>query len=60
MFEETEKIKNEILTSHPIEDYNHNLLELKNQWENNLGNFMTIVSGKDYLIPILLMKTQIK
>lgn len=51
------KIKNEILESHSLEDYEYNLDQLQSQWDDNLGNLLTIVSGKDYLIPILLIKT---
>jgi hypothetical protein len=32
--------------------------ELREQWTNCLNSLFTVVSGKDYLIPILLTKTQ--
>jgi len=38
-------------------EYKRKLLELKNQWSISIDNLFTIVSGKDFLIPILLIKT---
>ncbi|MDZ4713716.1 MAG: DUF4435 domain-containing protein [bacterium] len=53
-----EKLKAEILLLTTKENYEHKYEELKNQWTNCVSSLMTIVSGKDYLIPILLLKTQ--
>lgn len=52
------KLKSEILLLTTKENYEIKFLELKNQWNYCAETLMTIVSGKDYLIPILLFKTQ--
>jgi hypothetical protein len=58
VYKEIERLKSEILTTHSEEDYHHNLNELKTMWECNVRNLITVISGKDYLIPMLLIKTQ--
>lgn len=56
--QEIEKLKVDILLLTTKEEYEMKLQQLKMQWSNNLESLITIVSGKDYLIPILLFKTQ--
>ena len=58
VLEDIEVLKNEIIESFGIINYNEKLIELQAKWTNNVDNLLTIVSGKDYLIPILLIKTQ--
>ena len=53
-----DSIKQSILESVSLEDYDAKHRELREQWTNCLTSLLTIVSGKDYLIPILLIKTQ--
>ncbi|MBL0882620.1 MAG: DUF4435 domain-containing protein [Chitinophagaceae bacterium] len=50
-------LKKEILNLTTEEEYQKKMNELKSRWDYSLDNLMTIVSGKDYLIPILLIKT---
>lgn len=57
--EEIEKLKSEILLLTTKANYETKYEELRNQWTNCVSSLMTIVSGKDYLIPILLFKTQL-
>jgi hypothetical protein len=52
------KIKDEILKLVSIEDYNLKYEELNEKWTHCIENLTTIVSGKDYLIPLLLLKTK--
>lgn len=54
-----EIVKADIIKNFGEENYIYKLEELKLKWENNIDNLLTIVSGKDYLIPILLIKTQL-
>lgn len=54
-----ENLKAEILLLTTKENYEIKYEELKNIWKNCITTLMTIVSGKDYLIPILLFKTQV-
>jgi len=56
--QDIEKQKSEILLLTSIENYELKYNELRTQWTNCASSLMTIVSGKDYLIPILLFKTQ--
>jgi hypothetical protein len=56
--QDIEKLKAEILLLTTEADYELKYEELNNQWTNCISSLMTIVSGKDYLIPILLLKTQ--
>jgi hypothetical protein len=56
--QDIEKLKNEIIANYGEENYNKKFNELNTKWSNNIENLLTIVSGKDYLIPILLIKTQ--
>lgn len=56
--QEIEKLKAEILLLTSQENYENKYEELKSLWTNCVSSLMTIVSGKDYLIPILLFKTQ--
>lgn len=52
------KIKEEILELVSIESYNSKYLDLTEKWTHCIENLTTIVSGKDYLIPLLLLKTK--
>lgn len=56
--QEIANIKKHILTMESEVDYLKKYSELKLKWSINISNFLTIVSGKDYLIPILLYKVQ--
>jgi len=58
VLEDIESIKNTILETIDEADFcvKHN--EIRGQWTNCLNSLFTIVSGKDYLIPILLIKTK--
>lgn len=51
-------LKDDAIIKFGLENYNTKLLELQNKWSYNIESLLTIVSGKDYLIPILLFKTQ--
>ena len=55
---DVEAIKKHILTSVNEEDYMLKYVELTNKWVYCIESFLTIVSGKDYLIPILQIKAQ--
>lgn len=52
------KIKEEILQIVSIEEYTLKHEELNVKWTHCIENLTTIVSGKDYLIPLLLLKTK--
>jgi len=52
------KTKEEILKLVSIEDYNLKYQDLTEKWSHCVENLTTIVSGKDYLIPLLLLKTK--
>jgi hypothetical protein len=52
------KLKDEILGITTTENYNKKLEELRAAWPITSKSLLTIVSGKDYLIPILLFKVQ--
>jgi hypothetical protein len=52
------KIKEDILELVSIEEYNSKYADLTEKWTNCMDNLTTIVSGKDYLIPLLLLKTK--
>jgi len=52
------KIKNEILQLVTNEEYTLKYKELTERWSDCIENLTTIVSGKDYLIPLLLLKTK--
>lgn len=54
---EIEKLKAEILLLTTKENYEAEYKRLKNEWAGGVSSLITIVSGKDYLIPILLFKT---
>lgn len=56
--QDIEKLRIDILKLTTKEDYQIKYDELKKQWTNCVATLMTIVSGKDYLIPILLLKTR--
>ena len=56
--EDIKNIKNEILKTVSEEEYEKKRAELEAHWTDCTNNLFTIVSGKDYLIPILLIKTQ--
>jgi hypothetical protein len=51
------KLKTEILALTTKREYDLKYEELRKKWVDCLGSLLTIVSGKDYLIPILLYKT---
>lgn len=53
-----EKLKKEILKLTSQDKYSEKLSELNKKWIVGIESLITIVSGKDYLIPILLLKTQ--
>jgi hypothetical protein len=53
-----EKLKADILLLTTKENYDIKYEELKLQWTTCIASLLTIVSGKDYLIPIILFKTQ--
>lgn len=52
------KTKQEILQIVNHEKYNSKHQELTQKWTHCIENLTTIVSGKDYLIPLLLLKTK--
>jgi hypothetical protein len=52
------KLKNEILERVSFNEYNLKYRELNEKWSNCIENLISIVSGKDYLIPLLLLKTK--
>lgn len=52
------KIKTEILELVNINDYLKKYEDLNTKWTHCIENLTTIVSGKDYLIPLLLLKTK--
>ncbi len=52
------KLKEEILLLTSEEEYLAKYMELKERWTNCIDHLLTIVSGKDYLIPILLLKAK--
>lgn len=53
-----EILKQEAIENYGEVSYNLKLNELCQKWTNSIDNLLKIVSGKDYLIPILLIKTQ--
>jgi hypothetical protein len=46
-------IKKEILKSITTEEYNEKIYELREKWPYNMDTLLKIVSGKDYIIPLL-------
>lgn len=52
------KLKEEILELVDIDEYNSKYAYLTKKWTLCIENLTTIVSGKDYLIPLLLLKTK--
>lgn len=52
------KLKEEILELVDIDEYNSKYADLTKKWTLCIENLTTIVSGKDYLIPLLLLKTK--
>jgi len=58
VLQDIEILKNEAIASFGLENYEKKLNELQNKWAYNVANLLTVVSGKDYLIPMLLIKTQ--
>jgi len=56
--QDIDSIKAEIIDKYGEDNYVNKFEELNAKWTNNIENLLTIVSGKDYLIPILLIKTQ--
>jgi hypothetical protein len=53
-----DQLRNEILANHSPTSYNEEYQRLKAKWPTTIEHMLKIVSGKDYLIPILLIKTQ--
>lgn len=53
-----QSLSNEIINLIGIDEYEVKLKELQDKWAINTDNMLKIVSGKDYLIPILLIKSQ--
>lgn len=51
-----EEIKLEILKSISKDEYDKEIKSLRAKWPVNSKNLLKIVSGKDYLIPLLLMR----
>lgn len=56
--ERIELLKSEILKVVPEEEYNEILYDLQQKWPNTTESLITIVSGKDYLIPLIQMRFQ--
>jgi hypothetical protein len=52
------KLKEGILELVRIDEYNSKYTDLTKKWTICIENLTTIVSGKDYLIPLLLLKTK--
>lgn len=46
-------IKEEILKSITNEEYNDKIYELREKWPYNMDTLLKIVSGKDYILPLL-------
>lgn len=57
--EAIEVIKREVLSVISKDQYQGKLDELSKRWDKSFDTLTTIVSGKDYLIPILLIKTRV-
>lgn len=60
-----DELKNDIISkynsdgvSSPENEYEKNINELKNKWHYNTVNYLKIVSGKDYLLPLLQFRLQ--
>jgi len=58
VIQDIEIIKLSILDSVSETEYFTKHKELRDKWTNCINSLFTVVSGKDYLIPILLIKTQ--
>jgi hypothetical protein len=54
-----ESLKIELLKNVTLEQYEKELQELTSKWKADTDTFLKIASGKDYLIPILLIKTNL-
>jgi len=54
---EIEVIKKEILKLTSQSDYQEKYQKLRIQWKMETNTLLSIVSGKDYLIPLVLLKT---
>jgi len=52
------EIKSQILSLASESEYLQKFQELTDRWKSNISTLMTIVSGKDYLLPILLLKAK--
>jgi hypothetical protein len=48
-----EFLKAEIKKVIPEDEYNELIYELRQKWPLNIESLLTIVSGKDYLIPLI-------
>lgn len=57
VLQDIETLKNEAIRNYGEDKYYSKYGELKHRWAISIDNLLTIVSGKDYLIPILLIKT---
>ena len=56
--QDIQKIKGDVLKIVSEAEFLAKHEELKTKWTNCIDSLFTIVSGKDYLIPLLLIKTQ--
>ncbi len=56
--QDIESLRQEAISIAGQETYELKLAEFIGKWSINTDNMLRIVSGKDYLIPILLIKTQ--
>src|SRR5690606_35141488 len=46
-------LKSEILKIMTVEEYNDRIYDLRSKWPYTVDNLLKIVSGKDYLLPLL-------
>ena len=54
---EVDKVKAEILGVISQNEYDREIDALRKKWVNDIDTLTKIISGKDYLIPILILKT---
>lgn len=57
MESEVDKVKAEILGVISQNEYDREIDALRKKWVNDIDTLTKIISGKDYLIPILILKT---
>lgn len=53
---EITRIKLEILKTIPEDQYDQSLYDLKQKWPHNIETLLKIVSGKDYLLPLVHLR----